>query len=448
MRVDNWLDAQYSVLGSALIDDRVVPAVVSGTSDDDYSGGCKNVFRAIRGLFDKGSPVDPVSVNAALGGNYRDFLLQLMEITPTAANVESYIRICREQARVSAIRDLAAQLQAAETMNEARKLLEQANGWAADTQRQQSRSLSQVYVDFAERQKEKPKYLRWPIDQVQDRLFVRPGNFVILAAEPSVGKTAFALQCALHWGKSQNVGFFSYETSAEILGDRLVSHAMSIGMEDIQRRRLNDDQWARFGYLGAQQADRKLTLEPASGMTVSDIRARTLEKGYTVIVVDYLQLIPAKGASRYEQVTNISLGLHQLAASLGVIVVALSQVSRSEDNHTPRNSDLRESGQLEQDADVVAFLKLRNQFDLDGPRHLYVTKFKEGRRFKTNLAFDGATQTFSWISEVAAKAYDAQRQSGKNPKIGKTTVPDIPEQAEVPGQMEMLPEDTPVPFEK
>ena len=73
MRVDNWLDAQYSVLGSALIDDRVVPAVVSGTSDDDYSGGCKNVFRAIRGLFDKGSPVDPVSVNAALGGNYREF---------------------------------------------------------------------------------------------------------------------------------------------------------------------------------------------------------------------------------------------------------------------------------------------------------------------------------------------------------------------------------------
>lgn len=448
MHAEKWLDAQYSVLGSALIDDRVIPQVMAGTQESDYSGPCRNVFRAIQGLFDKGSPVDPVSINNALGGKYGDFLVQLMEITPTAASVENYIRICREQARVNAIRDLAAQLQTAETMDEARKLLEQANGWAADTQRQQSRSLSQVYVDFAERQREKPKYLRWPIDQVQDRLFVRPGNFVILAAEPSVGKTAFALQCALHWGKSQNVGFFSYETSAEILGDRLVSHAMSIGMEDIQRRRLNDDQWARFGYLGSQQADRKLTLEPASGMTVSDIRARTLEKGYTVIVVDYLQLIPAKGASRYEQVTNISLGLHQLAASLGVIVVALSQVSRSEDNHTPRNSDLRESGQLEQDADVVAFLKLRNQADPDGPRRMFVTKFKEGRRFQTNLAFDGQTQTFFWISEVAAKAYDAQRQAGKKPKIGKTAVPEIPEQTEVPGQMDMLPEDTPVPFEK
>ena len=146
--------------------------------------------------------------------------------------------------------------------------------------------------------------------------------------------------------------------------------------------------------------------------------------------------------------TNISLGLHQLAASLGVIVVALSQVSRSEDNHTPRNSDLRESGQLEQDADVVAFLKLRNQADPDGPRRMFVTKFKEGRRFQTNLAFDGQTQTFFWISEVAAKAYDAQRQAGKNPKIVKTAVPETPEQTEVPGQMDMLPEDTPVPFEK
>lgn len=448
MRVDNWLDAQYSVLGSALIDDRVVPAVVSGTSDDDYSGGCKNVFRAIRGLFDKGSPVDPVSVNAALGGNYREFLMQLMEITPTAANVESYIRICREQARVNAIRDLAAQLQTAETMDEARKLLEQANGWAADTQRQKARTLAEMYVDFAERQKQKPKYLRWPIEQLQDNMYVSPGNLVILAAEPSVGKTAFTLQCALHWAKSQNVGFFSYDTPFEDLEDRLVSHGMTIPYDDILHHRLNEKQWSRFGYIGAQNANRSLSVEIANGMTVSDIRARTIQKGYDVIVIDYLQQISSKGSSRYEQVTNISLGLKQLATSLGVIVIALSQVSRSDDGHTPRNSDLRESGQLEQDADVVIFLKLRNQTDKTGPRSLYVTKFKRGSLFKTNLAFDGEHQTFSWISEVAAKAYDAQRQAGKKPKIGKTAAPEIPEQTEVPGQMDMLPEDTPVPFEK
>ena len=129
MHAEKWLDAQYSVLGSALIDDRVIPQVMAGTRESDYSGPCRNVFRAIQGLFDKGEPLDAVSINNALGGKYGDFLVQLMEITPTAANVESYIRICREQARVNAIRDLAAQLQTAETMDEARKLLEQANGW-------------------------------------------------------------------------------------------------------------------------------------------------------------------------------------------------------------------------------------------------------------------------------------------------------------------------------
>lgn len=448
MRVtgDNWLDAQYSVLGSALIDDRVVPQIISETDETDYSGSCRNVFRAIKTLFDKHVPVDPVSVNDALGGNYNKFLLDLMEITPTAANVGTYIQICREQSRVAAIRDLAEKLGTVENMADARAMLEKANSYAASTQRERSVTLQQSFTDFGRRMQERPNYLRWPIQQIQDNLRVRAGNVVLIAAEPSVGKTAFALQCALHWAKSSNVGFFSYETDPETLGDRIASHVMSISMDDIQNRKLTDKQWQRYAYLGSQNADRKLTLEPASGMTVSDIRARIVEKGYQIVVIDYLQLIPSRGSNRYEQVTNISLALHALAQSLKVTVVALSQVSRSDDDHTPRNSDLRESGQLEQDADVIIFLKLRNKAKPDGPRRFYVTKYKDGKRFQTNLAFDGDTQTFSWISEVEAKAFDAVTATGKDYKQKKPPVPDVPEKPEVPGQMEMLPDDTPVPF--
>lgn len=448
MRVtgDNWLDAQYSVLGSALIDDRVVPQIISETDETDYSGGCRNVFRAIKTLFDKHVPVDPVSVNDALGGNYNKFLLDLMEITPTAANVGTYIQICREQSRVAAIRDLAEKLGTVENMADARAMLEKANSYAASTQRERSVTLQQSFTDFGRRMQERPNYLRWPIQQIQDNLRVRAGNVVLIAAEPSVGKTAFALQCALHWAKSSNVGFFSYETDPETLGDRIASHVMSISMDDIQNRKLTDKQWQRYAYLGSQNADRKLTLEPASGMTVSDIRARIVEKGYQIVVIDYLQLIPSRGSNRYEQVTNISLALHALAQSLKVTVVALSQVSRSDDDHTPRNSDLRESGQLEQDADVIIFLKLRNKAKPDGPRRFYVTKYKDGKRFQTNLAFDGDTQTFAWMSEVEAKAFDAVTATGKDYKQKKSPVPDVPEKPEVPGQMEMLPDDTPVPF--
>lgn len=441
-----WLDAQNSVLGSALIDERVVPRIIAGTDETDYAGGCRNVFLAIKGLFDKHVPVDPVSVNSALGGNYMDFIMQLMEITPTAANVDIYIQLCREQSRVAAIRELSEGLGNAKTMADARAILEKANAFAASTQRQKSVTLQQVFMEFGQRMQEKPKYLRWPIQQLQDNLRVKPGNVVLIAAEPSVGKTAFALQCAVHWAKSAHVGFFSFETDCETLGDRIASHVMSISMEDIQNRKLTDKEWERYACLGSQNSERTLTLEPASGMTVSDIRARTVEKGYQIIVIDYVQLIASKGANRVEQVTNISLALHELAQSLKVTVIGLSQVSRSDDDHTPRNSDLRESGQLEQDADVIIFLKLRNKAKPDGPRRLYVTKFKEGKRFQTNLSFTGETQTFAWMSEVAAKAFDAAAATGKPYQQKQPPIPDVPQNPEVPGQMELLPDDTPVPF--
>ena len=448
MRVttENWLEAQYSVLGSALIDERVVPQIISETEETDYSGGCRNVFRAIKSLFDKDVPVDPVSVNNALGGNYQKFLMDLMEVTPTAANIGTYIQICREQARLLAIREVLAGLDTVDTMADIRPLLEKANALAASTQRQQSVTLQQVFVDFGRRMQERPNYLRWPIQQIQDNLRVKPGNLVLIAAEPSVGKTAFALQCALHWAKTKRVGFFSYETDEETLGDRIVSHSMSISMETIQNRRLTDQQWERYAYLGGQNADRALSLECDSELTVSDIRAKVIEKGYQVVVIDYLQLIPSRGSSRYEQVTNISLDLHRLAQSLDVTVIALSQVSRSDDDHVPRNSDLRESGQLEQDADVIMFLKRRKSANPEGPRRMYVTKYKGGKLFQTNLSFDGETQTFAWMSEVEAKAFDAVTAAGKEYKQKKPPVPDIPENPNVPGQMEMLPEDTEVPF--
>ena len=449
MRVtaDNWLEAQYSVIGSALIDERVVPQIISETEETDYSGGCRNVFRAIKSLFDKDVPVDPVSVNNALGGNYQKFLMDLMEVTPTAANIGTYIQICREQARLLAIREVLAGLDTVDTMADIRPLLEKANALAASTQRQQSVTLQQVFVDFGRRMQERPNYLRWPIQQIQDNLRVKPGNLVLIAAEPSVGKTAFALQCALHWAKTKRVGFFSYETDEETLGDRIVSHSMSISMETIQNRRLTDQQWERYAYLGGQNADRALSLECDSELTVSDIRAKVIEKGYQVVVIDYLQLIPSRGSSRYEQVTNISLDLHRLAQSLDVTVIALSQVSRSDDDHVPRNSDLRESGQLEQDADVIMFLKRRKNANPEGPRRVYVTKYKGGKLFQTNLAFDGETQTFAWMSEVEAKAFDAVTAAGKEYKQKKPPVLDIPENPNVPGQMEMLPEDTKVPFD-
>lgn len=444
---ENWLEAQYSVLGSALIDERVVPLVMSRTDENDYSGGCRNVYRAMRRLFDRGMTVDPISVNNEIGQEYRPFLTELMEITPTAANVEHYVQICREQSRLTAIRDIGHQLCVSETMGDARTLLEKANAHATAGQPQKSMPMGDCLRDFMQRMEQIPTYLKWPIDKIGDKLHVKGGKICLIAAEPSVGKTAFALQCSCYWAKTIDVGFFSYETDAETVTDRIVASAAAVSLENIQTRNLTTNQWDKLASAASKLSERRLTIEPASGLTVSDIRAKVIEKGYQLIVIDYLQLIPGKGSTRYEQVTNVSIALHALATSLGVTVFALSQVSRSEDDRQPRNSDLRESGQLEQDADVIMFLKHRKRSRPKGPRMLYVTKNKEGELFQINLAFDGPTQTFRYISELKASVEDTAEETDNDNNAEKRNSKDkASNNLPLRGQMELLPDDYKVPF--
>lgn len=416
MTNQDWLQAQYSVLGAALIDESVVRRVVTQTTVDDYSGSCRVVYSAMAQLFNSGeSVVDPVAINNCLGGNHRDFLKQLMEVTPTAANVDHYITICKEQAAVLAVRELAQALLSAETSEETRKLLEKANRLMIKRQKNKRANMEELLRGFFNSQNTPKEYLSWPITKFNNHIFAEPGDFVILAAEPSVGKTAFALQCAWHWAADHKVGFFSLETSTEKLFDRNMAAVMDIDFSDIKRRKLTDRDWERIGTSTQQIISRNLEIIPAAGYSTADIRAEIIDAGYDIVLIDYIQIIQSKGANRVEKVTNISIDIQNIAHSLGVTVVALAQVSRLEEDREPRNSDLRESGQLEQDADLIMFLQLKDRKLPKGPRKFFVTKNKEGETFKTQLDFDGTRQKFS-------KSYQNATQ------------------------MTMLPDNTPVPF--
>lgn len=392
---DNWLDAQYAVLGSALIDERAVSQVMAETSEADYSGPCRNVFNVMRKLFLGNKSVDVISVAAALGETYRSFLTQLMEITPTAANVGHYIVLCRERARVLELRSLAQDLSQADALDCARDILEKANGVLADNQRGNIADMASSMRSFMERMIQGAIYMTWPIEVLNRYLFVKEGKFVILGAEPSVGKTAFALQCAWHFAKEFRVGFFSLETSPDELFDRLMAYAVGIPMRNIMKSKLTNTEWDRVATASQDVVARNLDLVQASGYTTADIRAKILERRYQVIIVDYLQLVSSRGSGRYEQVTNVSIDLHNIAQGLNVMVLALSQLSRSEDNRTPRNSDLRESGQLEQDADVIMMLHLEDKAKPAGKRKLTITKNKVGECRQTELVFDGKFQAFA-----------------------------------------------------
>ena len=425
---DSWLSAQHSVLGSALISPELVPKILTETTEADYAGPCRTVFQAIRKLFLAGIPADIIAISDALGDQYRKFLLELMDVTPTAANIDHYIRICREQARQLAVQDLAREMLTAENCEELRSLLEKANGLMVERPGIQITGMAEALRSFMDRHTKRQEYLTWPIRELDAELFAEAGDFIIYGGRPSTGKSAFALQCAWHWAQKQKVGFFSLETSAEKLFDRQMSGVARISMENIKRNNIPDAAWQHLAAMSSEITSTNLELIRAAGMSVSDIRAMTVQRGYKLIIVDYLQLLQASGENRTAQVTNISIGLHTLAQSLGVTVVALSQLNRPDKqskNQAQDMSALRESGQIEQDADIVMMLRLKESDKPSGERILDIVKNKEGTCPAIELAFDGKYQTFYKASRTG-ETVEKYVQEGKRAQRRNREESDFP----------------------
>lgn len=437
---EKWLDAQYSVLGSMLISPEVVPKVMHESSETDFRGGCLTVYRAIRSLFLAGSPVDPVAVAGALGENYRGFLIQLMDVTPTAANIDLYLSVCRDQARVAAIRELAGRMVAEESMDNLRPLLERASNLLVQRPGLKIITMVDALDSFMDRHTQERKYLTWPVVELNEYIYAEPGDFIIIGGYPSSGKSAWALQCAWHWARDHKVGFFSLETSSEKLFDRQMSAVSTLTMDAIKRNDIKQADWDHICAISPELTARNLELIPAAGMAPADVRAVTMMRGYQIVVVDYLQLLQGSGDNRTHQVTSISIALHTLAQSMGVTVVALSQLARQSDKQSqtdPDMSSLRESGQIEQDADLVMMLSLADKDQPGGDRNLRIRKNKEGVCPNVLLSFDGKHQTFA--KARAGYQHYPKRKPQRTPVLSEMQ----PQQ-----QMIRLPENTPVPFEK
>lgn len=439
MTHDDWTQAQYSVLGAALIDPSNVPKVIQKTRPADYSSSCQTVYTAMRKLFLEGKPVDIVTIAAALGDKYRQFLVQLMEITPSAANLDYYIVLIRERSRIMSVRDIANQLITAEDSETIRSLLEKANGLMVDKSALRITTMSDALHSFMDRHSGEVKYMTWPVPELNDRLYSEPGDFILIGGRPSTGKSAWSLQCAEHWAKDMKVGFFSLETNPEKLFDRLMASHAGLSMDVIKRNTISDSQWERICAMSSEIIGLDFEIILAAGMTPADIKAVTMMRGYQLIIIDYLQLIQSSGSNRTEQVTNISLALHRMAQDMQVTVVALSQLKRKGDDSTPDSSDLRESGQLEQDADVIMMLKLEDQDNPDGDRKMYITKNKEGTCPMIRLSFDGKHQRFT-------KANSTSQVVSKYSADGKKARRNNRAQATAAQQMSVLPDDTPIPF--
>lgn len=426
------LDAQVGVLGSMLIDPDTVPEVLSRVRDADFAEEkYRLVFQAIQARFRAGQAIDPILVRETLGGGvdspWTSILQGLMDVTTTAAHVDDYVDALRASVTLSNLRTLGSQLAEADRLEDAQTLLDQMRAQQVSRPNVQAMDMAEGLERFLDRHngENKPKYLSWGVPVLDERIFAEPGDMVVLGGYPSDGKTALALQFAFGIGKSHRVGFFSYESTRDKLFDRTVSRAAMLSYTKIKRNQLTEEDYRDLLELRPQLTAPQLTLVDAAGMTVLDIQAYSQAHRYDVVFVDYLQKIAAPRGARqsdFERVSAISSSLQQFGRITGTTVVALSQLSRPDRDkdgkiRPPTLSDLRSSGQIEQDADVVLFLYREDYGKKDSNRTLQIAKNKEGEALDwVNFRFDGDIQTFTRIAPVPEPPAEKPRREKQPPR--------------------------------
>lgn len=392
----NFPATEAAVIGSLLIDpDRAMPELARQLQPEDFSSApLRHLFEAARELYLAKKPVDAVTIGAQAGDqkNYVGLAQALMEATPSAANVKEYAAILRQEAQLRALRSIGLAISTSADLAQARELAEKAAEISADRRAERGAQWKDLALAFVTALGDEPQpFLPLGIDELSRAARVRPGQFVILGAYNSVGKTALALQMAFALAKAgHRVGFFSLETANTLLAQRVFAQQTSIKMTDLQDHSLTDAENRRLIDLGQDSWTYDLRFYSAAGWSPDTVRAHVLADRLEVAFIDYVQLLAAPGDHPALQVRTISMALHTMAQSLGVTVFGLSQVTLPERNPKTgkrpplRKENLRESQQLANDADIVLLLDLVDPDDYEGPRTLLMDKNKDvGRGFMT-----------------------------------------------------------------
>ncbi|MFW6120752.1 MAG: replicative DNA helicase [Petrotogales bacterium] len=432
------VEAEEAVIGSVLIDPESLPEVIEiVNSNDFYLHKHKLIFSAIEYLFDSGFPVDIVSITERLrstdalksvGGEVG--VVQLADVVPTSANVLYYARLVKEKsllrALINASGKIAKEAYGSEdtelTLDNAEKLIFRI------TESQTSRSyqelghvMNSVFEDL-EKLKDRPETIESgglvtgiatgfrELDKITTGF--HKSDLVIVAARPSMGKTAFALNVAKNMALKNDipVAFFCLEMTKEQLAQRLLCSEARVDLHKVRTGYLNTEEWDLLTRAADSLYRSKIIVddEPSLDPRTLRAKARRIKSEFNIdaLFVDYLQLMHLKGSAenRQQEISEISRSLKLLARELNVVVVALSQLSRAveqRENKRPRLSDLRESGAIEQDADMVSFLYREEYYKdkseaLDKPHEteMIIGKQRNGPIGMVKLTFNPRIATF------------------------------------------------------
>ncbi len=432
------LDAEKSVLGAILVDSSAISLVAQFLRINHfYMRNHQLIYAAMLELFEQQQPIDVITLKNQLqkNGSIKDaggapYLSDLINSVPTSANIENYAHIVKDQCTKRKLIELASRT--AETaFNETgdiKQMLDEVESDIFAIAQQQSHrdfiELKEIVANSFERLEDFMKNgtgLRGTptgfIDLDNKLAGMQASNLLILAARPGIGKTTFALNIAANVAlkAKKGVGFFSLEMSKEELVDRLLVGQADIDAWRLKTGKLSEDDYRRLTQAMGELSEAPIYIDDTPGVSILEMRtkARKLkaEKDISLIVVDYLQLADSgkRFESRVQEVSFVSQGLKNLARELKIPVLALSQLSRAVEQRgskKPQLADLRESGAIEQDADVVMFLYYEDESEdlLNASKRmvkLYMAKHRNGSTGEMDLMFRGDRVKFYSVDKSA-----------------------------------------------
>lgn len=447
MGYDDWLQAQNCLLGAALLNSDLVPRIVTELTAEDFIGSGLQVYKAMADLFRRSrsnSEVDPVAIAHYLGDTpeARNLLGQLMGCSPMVTELPRYFEIVRQRSKLSRLRSMGGELSTALSLEDAVETADKISEQLVERSGLQSYGPADLLASFEARHKTAPERIDWGLRVIGDYIRLRKGYFIVLGAEPSGGKTAFALEQMWAFSAKRRVLFISLETDEDLICDRLIAGLTGIPLDDLMDGKLTPQQWAAYNEAREEIVSRNFKILPSSGIGLAGIKAAAIGYRADIVIIDYLQIIqtPGNRLGRYEKITEISMGLHILAQSTGMIVIALSQVTNRDPKlqNTPLNiHSARESGQIEADADAILMLdkfveKGLRESGCKANRVLRIVKNKNGRCCNIPLSFNGKHQTFERAFVPDTNWERISKEQRRN--------------AQPPDEFEQLPMDTDVPF--
>ena len=402
--------------------------------EDFYEPRHRHIYSAMMGLYKTGEPIDVLTVNnylkkhkliAKSGGT--GYLSEVIAHTSTAANVSKYAEQVKEAAIRRRFIGLAGRIgeiayqedrELTDIINEIESSVYSMTNASVQSDFVHAKDLLAKSFEITDDMSSEPGKIRGVKTGFPslDRLLsgLNRSDLLILAARPAVGKSSFALDiarhAAIHEGKT--VGFFSLEMSDVQIMDRILAIELGANLFNLRTGQVGDRVFSKFSNVADKIAKSNLYIDDTPGQSIIDIRTKSrklkVERGLDLLIVDYLQLIQGmRRENRVQEVSDISRTLKLIARELEIPVLALAQLSRAVEQRVdkrPQLSDLRESGSIEQDADIVMFLQRQGQFDPDadnrGAANLYVAKHRNGPTGNIDLVFIDKVARFRELSKV------------------------------------------------